>query len=113
MQEEDLGAMFVLPLSIQVHEEMQHLQSHLEAMPYDDSCPDIDLGANYYSKRLYAHAFSGVEAHPFFKKVWKSHCTPRVKFFACLILMDQLNTKTMLRRRNLNIHDDTLYCWGR
>jgi hypothetical protein len=41
--------------------------------------------------------------------IWKSSCIPRIKFFAWLVLVDRLNTKTMLRRRHLNIEDDTLY----
>lgn len=76
MQEEDLGTIFVLSLLIDAHEVMQHLQSHLETMSYDDSSLDLwTLGANYSSRKLYANAFSGAKAHPFFKMLWKSHCT--------------------------------------
>jgi hypothetical protein len=49
-----------------------------------------------------------VEAHPVFKIVWKSRCTPRNKFFAWLILVDRLNMKTMLQRRHLNIQDSPI-----
>jgi hypothetical protein len=52
------------------------------------------------------HVFSAMEAHPIFKMVWRSRCTPRIKFFAWLILVDRLNTKTMLQRRHLNIQDN-------
>lgn len=34
--------------------------------------------------------------------------TPRVKFFAWLILLDRLNTKGMLARRNFNVQPDCL-----
>jgi hypothetical protein len=33
--------------------------------------------------------------------VWKSRCTPRVKFFIWLILVDRLNTKIMLSGRHI------------
>jgi hypothetical protein len=46
-----------------------------------------------------------MEAHPIFKVIWKSRRTPRVKFFAWLILVDHLNAKNMLQRRNLHIQD--------
>lgn len=49
-----------------------------------------------------------MEANPIFKVVWKSRCTPRVKFFAWLVLVDRLNTKSMLQRRHLNIEDDNI-----
>lgn len=41
--------------------------------------------------------------------MWKSKCTPRVKFFAWLVLVDRLNTKTMLRRRHL-FTEDNVHC---
>jgi hypothetical protein len=49
-----------------------------------------------------------VEAHPYYKVLWKAGCTPRIKIFAWLILVDRLNTKTMLRRRHFNIQGDVL-----
>jgi hypothetical protein len=49
-----------------------------------------------------------MEAHLAFKIIWKSRCTPRVKFFAWLILVDRLNTNNMLWRRNLHIQDDPI-----
>jgi len=44
-----------------------------------------------------------MDTHPIFKIIWKSRCTPRVKFFAWLVLVDRLNTKTMLCRRYLDV----------
>lgn len=111
MLEQDLSNVFALPLSVQVYDELLLLQSHLEGIEYDDSSVDTwswTWGIWYTSRQFYAHAFSGVEACPFYKMLWKSSCTPRVKLFAWLILVDQLNTKMMLRRRHLNIQDDAL-----
>jgi hypothetical protein len=44
--------------------------------------------------------------HGVFQIIWKSKCTPRIKFFTWLILVDRLNTKTMLRRRNIGDRQD-------
>ena len=65
-------------------------------------------GRQYSSRRFYNYVFSGMASTPYFKVLWKSQCTPRVKFFVWLVLMNRLNTKTMLRRRHLNIQDDVL-----
>lgn len=65
-------------------------------------------GPKYSSKKFYAHVCSLVEAHSIYKLVWRSCCTPQIKFFAWLGLVDRLNTKDMLRRRHLNVQDDTL-----
>lgn len=59
----------------------------------------------YSSRRYYSYVFRGIDAHPIYKVIWKSRCTPRVKFFAWLVLVDRLNTKDMLQRRHLNIQD--------
>jgi len=111
MMHEDLDDIFVLPLSTQAYEEMMDLQNHLVTLEYDDSAVDswrMLWGPQYSSWRFYNHVFSGMASTPYFKVLWKSQCTPRVKFFAWLVLMDRLNTKTMLRRRHLNIQDDVL-----
>jgi hypothetical protein len=63
----------------------------------------------YTSKRYYSYIFGTMEAHPIFKVMWKSSCTRRLKFLAWLVLVDQLNTKTMLRRMHLEVHDDDFY----
>jgi len=101
MQTENLDEIFFLPLSQQAHEEFQHLQNRLQNLPYNVTAMDHWApvwGNRYTSRRFYHHIFSNIETHPIFKFVWKSRCTPRIKFFAWLVLVDRLNTKSMLRR---------------
>ena len=38
-----------------------------------------------------------------FTWLWKLKCTPRIKFFGWLLFVDRLNSRNMLRRRNLHI----------
>jgi hypothetical protein len=109
MQAEDLDSLFIFPLSHQAFEELEQLQQHLQGIQYDENSQDTCMpvwGNVYTSKRFYSYVFEEFEAHPIFREVWKSGCTPRVKFFAWLVLMDCLNTKTMLTRRNIHVHDD-------
>ena len=111
MQATDLDELFFLPLSQQAFEEYEVLQLQLQNLPYDADAKDCWLptwGNVYTSRRFYSHVFSTMEAHPIFKAIWKSRCTPRVKFFAWLVLVDRLNTKSMLQRRHLNIQDDNI-----
>jgi hypothetical protein len=37
--------------------------------------------------------------------IWKSKCTPKIKFFAWLLLNDKLNTRNTLKRRNKFLED--------
>ena len=111
MQAEDLDTIFFLPLSDQALQELESLQEQLQSLTYDHDSADRWIpiwGSRYTSRRYYAHIFSAVDAHPVFKMVWKSRCTPRIKFFAWLVLVDRLNTKTMLQRRHMNVQDGTV-----
>lgn len=111
MMQQDLDDIFFLPLSTQAFEELLILHNLLDSTEYDDGISDLWTpvwGNKYTSRCFYSHAFSNVEAHPIFKAMWKCSCIPRIKFFAWLVLVDRLNTKTMLRRRHINIQDDPL-----
>jgi hypothetical protein len=111
MLEQDLDAVFFLPLSTQACDELLLLQNCLRGITYDDTTADSwppVWGAKYSSRRFYAHAFSGVEAHQCFKMVWKSSCIPRIKFF---VFVDRLNTKTMLCRRHQHFVFSATLAW--
>jgi len=102
MEAVDLDSLFLLPLSQQAFEELETLQAQLQDIPYDEDAVDRWIpvwGNTYTSRSFYSQVFKNMDTHPIFKIIWKSRCTPRVKFFAWLVLVDRLNTKTMLRRR--------------
>lgn len=113
MEAEHLDDLFSLPLSKQAFEEYQLLQNKLLHIEYDVSTTDQwnFLGGNnvYTSLRFYGLAFSHLNVHPVFPWIWKSKCIPRLKFFAWLVLVDRLNTKVMLRRRNFTVEPD-MFC---
>lgn len=52
---------------------------------------------------MYKFVFVGLQVLASFKLLWKAKCMPRIKFFAWLMLMDQLNTKDMLQWINSNV----------
>jgi hypothetical protein len=111
MQAEDLDTLFMLPLSEEALGELETLQEHLQEIDYDQDATDKWVpmwGNNYTSRWFYTHIFSAIEAHPVYKMIWKSRCTPRIKFFAWLILVDRLNTNSMLQRRHLNVQSSPI-----
>ena len=65
-------------------------------------------GAQYKAPKLYKLAFSEHQVPVVFSWVWKCKVTPRVKFFAWLILVDRLNTRDMLARRNFNVQPNNI-----
>jgi hypothetical protein len=56
--------------------------------------------------------FRELNPHVSFLWLWKSKCTPRVKFFGWLVLSDRLNSRNMLKRRHyiLNSGYNCLMC---
>jgi len=107
----DLDSIFFLPLPSQATEKLQQLQMHIQNIPYDEDTLDHwqpTWGSEYTSRKFYKHACGNLECHPICKSIWKSKCTTRVKFFAWLLLVDRLNTKTMLTRKHIFVHNDDL-----
>jgi hypothetical protein len=69
-------------------------------------------GIFFTSSQFYKFCFKDIIPHISFKWLWKSRCTPRVKFFVWLILSDRINTRNMLMRRKfiLNSSYQCLMC---
>ena len=86
MQTDDLSMLFHLPLSPQAFQELVTMQLQLQMVPYDSNTSDtwsFSWGnSQYTSRRLYQLAFKHLILPNTFKWVWKSKCTPRLKFFA-------------------------------
>ena len=99
--------LFYLSLSPQAFQELMSMQLEIQMVPYDSNIPDswnFSWGNSQdTSGRFYQLAFKHLVLPNTFKWVWKSKCTPRLKFFAWLILLDKLNTKDMLQRRNFHV----------
>ena len=111
MEATELDTIFILPLSQQAMEELDQLQNELQNVPYDENAKDQWQplwGNEYTSKKFYNLVFSNLPTSPILKMISKSQCTARVKFFTWLLLIDRLNTKTMLSRRHIQVHGDDL-----
>ena len=82
------------------------MQNMISQIPYDETLKDRWTfrwgNERYSSQKVYKLAFAGLEVPRTFQWIWKSKCVPRIKFFAWLLAVDRLNTKTMLRRHHYN-----------
>jgi hypothetical protein len=56
---------------------------------------------NYSSVKAYMHMLAYDLVHPTLKWIWKTKCQTKHKVFFWLLLQDKLNTRGMLRRRNM------------
>jgi hypothetical protein len=106
MKANDLESVLNLPLSAQAYEEYLSIQDYLSSQAYDfdgtDQWSFIWGSQQYSSRKFYSRVFAAQNVHQSFSWVWKSKCT-HLKFFAWLLLVDRLNTKTMLQCRNFNV----------
>ena len=70
--------------------------------------PRVTLGSQSGEETTHP-ASSTTISFNLFKHTWFSRqtkCTKRIKFFIWLILVDRLNTKTILIRRHIHVHND-------
>ena len=97
---DDLYSLFNLPLSPVAFEELLDLHDYVQNVDFDLNSKDrwFFLWGNqvYSSRRYYKMVFQSFHPSLIFKKVWKSKCTTRLKFFAWLMFVDWLNTRNML-----------------
>jgi hypothetical protein len=96
---------FWLPVSSQAREEIRELQNTSRDLVLDPHEKDrwvYDWGATTFtSQKYYQYCFSDITVHAAYGWLWKSKCVPKMKFFCWLLLSDRLNTRNMLRRRNI------------
>jgi hypothetical protein len=82
----------------------------LQSLP-DDEQNDMwsfIWGNGMYSVgKAYHHLIGHEYAHPAFKWIWRSCCQMKQKVFFLLLLQNRLNTRGMLRRRNIVLESYT------
>lgn len=104
---DDLASLFNLPLSDQAYMKLQSLQIELTVIPYDAKQDDawaFIWGSNkHLAAKFYTLTFNNVQVPSTFVWLWQSKCIPRIKFFGWLLIVDRLNTRNMLKRRNFHI----------
>jgi len=100
-----LSANFSLPVSPEAFEEIKQLQQEVRNADIGGGPQDIwkyVWGSEFYSsKKYYELCFRNIKPHAAFNWIWKSKCTPKVKFFCWLLFSDRLNTRNLLKRKNM------------
>jgi hypothetical protein len=85
--------------------ELAGLEERLEQMVYNNHQMDSWILLNgsiiFSVKNYYKGKFKGIQVPKSFPKIWKCRCTMRIKLFGWLTLVNRLNTRDILRRKNL------------
>jgi hypothetical protein len=95
--------LFHLPLSMIAMQQCEDLSNTLDGMADStnlDKC-GFNWGAHYSTKKIYEAILEPPVAPAPFKWIWKSCCMSKHKFFFWLLLLDRLNTKDLMLRKNI------------
>ena len=134
----NLEDLFHLPMSEEAFTQLQILKADLDLIHFDDSNDIWSYIWNspiYSIKKAYRHLEGNSIIHPSYKWLWKTCCQNKHKCFFWLLLRDRLNTKELLRRKqmplsngncslcNLNVEESILHlflycpfalaCWSK
>jgi hypothetical protein len=100
---------FATPISAQAFEELTDLQAIMaqtHIVPETIDTRRFPWGSSSYtSAKFYDFMFQALPSFPSLNAIWKSKCLPKLKVFAWLLLMDRLNTKDLMLRKNWHIED--------
>ena len=103
---ESLQNFFHLPLFEVAYPQFLQLQLLLQSVQQTEVRDRWGFiwGSNLFSSsRTYKHLSGHLQVHAAFKWLWRSLCQNKHKVFFWLILKNRLNTRGMLRRRNMEL----------
>jgi hypothetical protein len=108
---DDLFSLFALPLSVQSFEEFRKMQTLRPEPLTNQRVPDVRVfpwgNTAYTSAKFYKFIFAAVPEDPVLKMIWNSKCLPKLRVFAWLLIMDRLNTKDLMERKNWQVDGGT------
>jgi hypothetical protein len=98
---------FRLPLSVQAATQLEELLNFLLDIDWDENGHDswsFSWGnAKYSGKKAYTLLIDAEQASPLFSWLWVSSNLGKHKFFLWLLLRDRINTRNLLRRKNMHL----------
>jgi hypothetical protein len=101
--------MFRLPLPNQAALQLESLEMIIQNANWDETVHDrwvYSWGTTKYSsRRVYRILIGDSPASPLFNWLWGSSNPGNHKFFFWLLLRDRLNTRNLLRRKNMFLED--------
>jgi hypothetical protein len=114
LQNNSLEQQFHLPLSGQAYQEFQEMQELIEltlVLPEaKDTWSYIWGNSTYTASKFYHFPYKNFQPPRPFIWIWESKCCNKLKVFVWLLLMDRLNVRNILRRKNYRIQGNNYNC---
>lgn len=109
-----IGEQFHLPLSEQAQQELDELQGMIQNIQMRDENKDkwhYIWGSQHYSANgYYNFSYKNFQPPKPFLWIWDSRCSNKLRVFTWLLLMDRLNTRNILKRKNHKIEGNNYNC---
>jgi hypothetical protein len=105
-EQDQFAGFFHLPISEQAYDQYLELQVVWEQIALSnahDRWRYIWGSDNYFSQKAYRHFMGQTQVHPIYRHLWKSKCQSKHRVFYWLWLKNRLNTRDMLRRKNMEL----------
>jgi hypothetical protein len=109
-QKDHLIEIFQLPLSVQAYEQFLELDEtwgQIAVTNAKDAWKLIWGSGNFSTEKTYSHLMGQAQVHQIFRSLWKNKCQPKHKVFFWLWLKNKLNTRDMLKRKNMTLESYT------
>jgi hypothetical protein len=103
---DQLNEGFALPMSVEAFQEWQEVSQLITATPMAAQQPDrrtFCWGDKFTPSQFYNFLFAHLPRDAALNDIWKSRALPKLKVFAWLLLMDRLNTRDLMQRKNWHI----------
>lgn len=103
---EPLISHFHLPLSVEAYQQLQEMEGLLNDLQLNDSSDiwqHMGQSCKFSCSTVYKHLSGHQPTHPAFRWLWKSSCQPKHKVFFWLLMHDRINTRGLLRRKNMKL----------
>jgi hypothetical protein len=107
---DDITSKFYLPLSIEAFQELQVVQqmaSDIPLVPANHDQRSFVWGRKYTSARYYHFLFERVPKYEIMVAIWSSKTLPKIKVFLWLLMLDRLNTRDIMSRKNWSVDSGT------
>jgi hypothetical protein len=108
--QESFQDLFNIPLSEEAFTQLCEHDVSVQSLPHNDE-PDkwtyLWGNGNFSAKKCYNLVIGSQPIHPAIKWLWKSYCQAKHKVFYWLLLHDRLNTRALLRRKNMALDSYT------
>lgn len=108
MNEHSFQNLFHLPLSEEAFSQFTQLQNLMDSFHFDDARDTwgYNWGSNFFSSsKVYKQLRSNNPVSTKFRWLWNSSCQNKHRVFFWLILQNRLNTRGVLRRRNMELEN--------